>query len=134
MSSARRSLRRWPDMGRPDAGRPWTRPADVREAVRRKWPVLLASFLAGHGWEPLPVPLRGPGPGEIGALRRSLQSVTGQRDEGQPRLAQGLRPYPGGWRAAKPYLQQTTARLQDPHRALPRYPMVLHRGGWPDGS
>ena len=74
------------------------------------------------------------GPGEIGALRRSLQSVTGQRDEGQPRLGQGLRPYPGGWRAAKPYLQQTTARLQNPHHALPRYPMVLHRGGWPDGS
>jgi len=74
------------------------------------------------------------GPGEIGTLRRSLQSVTGQRDGGQPRLAQGLRPCPGGWRAAKPYLPQTTARLQDPYHALPRYPMVLHRGGWPDGS
>jgi DNA-binding MarR family transcriptional regulator len=74
------------------------------------------------------------GAGEIGALRRSLQAVTGQRDEGQPRLAQGLRPYPGGWRAAKPYLRQTTAVLRDPHGALPRYPMVLHRGGWPDGS
>jgi hypothetical protein len=24
--------------------------------------------------------------------------------------------------------------LRDPHGALPRYPMVLHRGGWPDGS
>jgi hypothetical protein len=74
------------------------------------------------------------GAGEIGALRRSLQSVTGQRDDGGPRLAQGLRPYPGGWRAARPYLRQTTAMLSDPHGALPRYPMVLHRGGWPDGS
>jgi len=74
------------------------------------------------------------GAGEIGALRRSLQAVTGQRDDGQPRLAQGLRPYPGGWRAARPYLRQTTAVLRDPHGALPRYPMVLHRGGWPDGS
>jgi len=75
------------------------------------------------------------GPGETGALRRALQSVTGQRDEeGQPRLAPGLRPYPDGWRAAKPYLRQTTALLRDPHGALPRYPMVLHRGGWPDGS
>jgi DNA-binding MarR family transcriptional regulator len=71
---------------------------------------------------------------QIGALRRSLQSVTGQRGDGQPRLAQGLRPYPGGWRAARPYLRQTTAVLSDPHGALPRYPMVLHRGGWPDGS
>jgi len=74
------------------------------------------------------------GAGEIGALRRSLQSVTGQRDAGGPRLAQGLRPYPDGWRAARPYLRQTTAVLSDPQGALPRYPMVLHRGGWPDGS
>jgi DNA-binding MarR family transcriptional regulator len=74
------------------------------------------------------------GPGEIGALRRSLESVTGQREDGRPRLSEGLRPYPGGWRAAKPYLRQTTALLRDPLGALPRYPMVLHRGGWPDGS
>ena len=74
------------------------------------------------------------GAGEIGALRRSLWSVTGQRDEGRPRLAQGLRPYPDGWRAARPYLRQTTAVLSGPHGALPHYPMVLHRGGWPDGS
>jgi DNA-binding MarR family transcriptional regulator len=74
------------------------------------------------------------GADEIGALRRSLVSVTSQRDRGQPRLAEGLRPYPDGWRAARPYLRQTTAVLSDPHGALPRYPMVLHRGGWPDGS
>ena len=24
--------------------------------------------------------------------------------------------------------------LEDPTRMLPHYPMVLHRGGWPDGS
>jgi hypothetical protein len=74
------------------------------------------------------------GAGEIGALWRSLQSVTGQRGKGGPRLAEGLRPYPDGWRAARPYLRQTTAVLSDPQGALPRYPMVLHRGGWPDGS
>ena len=28
----------------------------------------------------------------------------------------------------------TTAVLDDPDDALPHYPMVLHRGGWPDGS
>jgi len=44
------------------------------------------------------------------------------------------RPYPGGWRARNPYLRQTTAVLDDPDGALPHYPMVLHRGGWPDGS
>jgi DNA-binding MarR family transcriptional regulator len=74
------------------------------------------------------------GPGAIDGLRRSLLSVIGQRDGGRPRLAQGLRPYPGGWRASKPYLRQTTAVLGDPGAALPHYPMVLHRGGWPDGS
>jgi hypothetical protein len=24
--------------------------------------------------------------------------------------------------------------LRDPNAALPHFPMVLHRGGWPDGS
>ena len=74
------------------------------------------------------------GPGTIGALRRSLLSVIGQSDGGRPRLAQGLQPYPDGWRARRPYLRQTTAMLNDPGAALPHYPMVLHRGGWPDGS
>ena len=74
------------------------------------------------------------GPGNVGALRRSLRSVIDQCDDGQPRLAQGLRPYPDGWRARSPYLRHTNALLSDPGGALPRYPMVLHRGGWPDGS
>jgi hypothetical protein len=74
------------------------------------------------------------GPAAIDTLRRSLLSVTGQRDDGRPRLALGLRPYPDGWRARGPYLRQTTAVLNDPGAALPHYPMVRHRGGWPDGS
>ncbi len=73
-------------------------------------------------------------PGPIDALRRSLLSVIGPGDGDRPRLSLGLRPYPGGWRARKPYLRQTTAVLDDPGAALPHYPMVLHRGGWPDGS
>ena len=51
-----------------------------------------------------------------------------------PELSAGLRPYPAGWRASKPYTQQTEAVLADPRGRLPHYPMVLHRGGWPDGS
>lgn len=75
------------------------------------------------------------GTAQIGALRRALHAVVDQRDDdGQPRLAQGLRPYPDGWRAKPPFLRHTTAVLKDPATALPRYPMVLHRGGWPDGS
>jgi DNA-binding MarR family transcriptional regulator len=38
-------------------------------------------------------------------------------------LAAGLVPYPDGWRAA----------IKAP-TTLPHYPMVLHRGGFPDGS
>jgi DNA-binding MarR family transcriptional regulator len=52
-----------------------------------------------------------------------------------PSLALGLPPYPDGWRASRtPYRAQTEAVLADPVSALPRYPMVLHRGGWPDGN
>ncbi len=38
-------------------------------------------------------------------------------------LASGLEPYPDGWRAS----------VRKPG-TLPHYPMVLHRGGFPDGS
>ena len=50
------------------------------------------------------------------------------------RLALGLRPYPDGWRDRNPYRARTLAVLDDPAANLPRYPMVLHRGGYPDGS
>ena len=49
-------------------------------------------------------------------------------------LGAGLRPHPEGWRAHPPYLAQTTAVLADPRGSLPHFPMVLHRGGYPDGS
>jgi DNA-binding MarR family transcriptional regulator len=51
-----------------------------------------------------------------------------------PRLADGLEPYPDGWRARSPYLAQTRAVLADPVASLPAFPMVSHRGGYPDGS
>jgi hypothetical protein len=40
-----------------------------------------------------------------------------------PLLLQGLKPYEGTWRASLPEIH-----------TLPRFPMVLHRGGYPDGS
>ena len=44
--------------------------------------------------------------------------------DGEPApLFGGLEPYPGNWRAAV-----------SPAVILPHYPMVLHRGGYPDGS
>jgi hypothetical protein len=65
--------------------------------------------------------------GDFGRLTKAL--ITGKQ------LARGLRPYPDGWRAGRnPYRARTEAVLADPATALPRYPMVLHRGGYPDGS
>jgi methyltransferase (TIGR00027 family) len=56
----------------------------------------------------------------IGALRRPLEALAlGE----PPPLFQGLEPYPDNWRASV-----------RPPRTLPYYPMVLHRGGYPDGS
>jgi DNA-binding MarR family transcriptional regulator len=70
------------------------------------------------------------GADEIHRLRVSLQRVVEQRDA----LSRGLEPYPEGWRASKPYAERTAAMVADPSAMLPHYPMVLHRGGWPDGS
>lgn len=61
-------------------------------------------------------------------LAEVLAAVTG------PALAEGLAPYPDGWRAHPPYLAATKALLADPARALPHQPMVSHRGGFPDGA
>jgi DNA-binding MarR family transcriptional regulator len=62
------------------------------------------------------------GEDNIRALRQPLERLV---QPGAPvsRLFHGLEPHPGGWRASvrKPMI-------------LPHYPMVLHRGGYPDGS
>jgi DNA-binding MarR family transcriptional regulator len=67
---------------------------------------------------------------DIRRLRSSLQRLVDQREA----LSRGLEPYPDGWRASKPYAERTAATVEDPSAALPHHPMVLHRGGWPDGS
>jgi hypothetical protein len=74
------------------------------------------------------------GAATIDALHRTLQDIVYRREGDQSVLAQGLTPNPGGWRGRKPYLKQTLDRLADPSGNLPHYPMVLHRGGFPDGS
>jgi DNA-binding MarR family transcriptional regulator len=56
------------------------------------------------------------GDGAVTALRQALEGIS-------DRLADGLTPYPEGWR-------RTESRLS----VLPDYPMVLHRGGYPDGA
>ncbi len=62
-------------------------------------------------------------------LRKAMAGVLDQH-----RLSEGLHPYPDGWRARKRYVEQTNAVIEDPTGRLPHYPIVLHRGGWPDGS
>ena len=63
------------------------------------------------------------GRGAVRKVRESLERLVGDAaPQGSP-LFRGLVPYPDGWRA--------TVRKPE---ALPHYPMVLHRGGYPDGS
>lgn len=74
---------------------------------------------------------------EIGGLAESLHDLLtrpASAADGIPLMAAGLHPPAGGWRAQAPYLSQTRAMTRDPAGALPHHPMVLHRGGWPDGS
>jgi hypothetical protein len=58
--------------------------------------------------------------GATGALRASLQPLA---VGDPPPLFAGLQPYPDNWRASV-----------RPPVTLPYFPMVLHRGGYPDGS
>ena len=55
--------------------RSWTRPAEVRASLGKKWQsgALLAAFAAGTDWEPLGIPLRGPVAGEIAERLAEVQ-------------------------------------------------------------
>ena len=59
----------------------------------------------------------------VAALRSALEPIVGDGTRAGSPLFAGLTPPPGGWRA------QTR-----PAALLPWYPMVSHRGGYPDGS
>jgi len=54
---------------------PWTRPADVRVALHRKWQsgALLTAFAGGLDWAPWGAPVRGPVPREIGERLGEVQ-------------------------------------------------------------
>ena len=62
-------------------------------------------------------------------LTRLLAEFTARRDL----LTEAMMPPSTGWRANPPYRNGFAAALADPDR-LPWYPMVSHRGGFPDGS
>jgi hypothetical protein len=63
-------------------------------------------------------------------LRAALTALLDQTEA----LSAGFVPPPGCWRGERPYLAQTERLMANPTTALPWHPMVLHRGGWPDGS
>jgi DNA-binding MarR family transcriptional regulator len=63
------------------------------------------------------------GKDQIRNLRECLEPLVGEPTADLSPLFGGLEPYSEGWRASVPRPQ-----------ILPHYPMVLHRGGYPDGS
>jgi hypothetical protein len=112
------------------------RPTPAGGVAQQIWPALFGEI--GHDawkrWPRVHAELEATWSDRFGAdqvrhLRSGLDRVLGHPD-----LALGLRPYSGGWRASKPYLAHTEALLESPRPVLPHYPLVLHRGGWPDGS
>jgi hypothetical protein len=56
-------------------------------------------------------------------LRETLELLAIPTAAGRPPLFAGIEPYPDGWRAASRKRQY-----------LPHFPVVLHRGGFPDGA
>ena len=59
----------------------------------------------------------------VATARGALAELAGDgTPDGSP-LFSGLTPYPDGWRASV-----------RPPALLPHFPMVLHRGGFPDGA
>ncbi|HTX41836.1 MAG TPA: hypothetical protein VMD25_08420 [Acidobacteriaceae bacterium] len=59
----------------------------------------------------------------VGQLRTALEGIVFGRDGGPSPLLRGLTPHADGWRASLP-----------PLTGLPHFPMVSHRGGFPDGN
>jgi hypothetical protein len=63
------------------------------------------------------------GPDAIQTLRAPLEALVGDVTLASSPLFEALKTYRDNWRASLPKPQ-----------TLPHYPMVLHRGGYPDGS
>lgn len=62
--------------------------------------------------------------------RAPLEHILASREA----MVETLTPRPDAWRASSGYAAQTRRMLADPRSALPHFPIVTHRGGYPDGS
>jgi hypothetical protein len=73
----------------------------------------------------------------ISALRASLEALATAPDCEPPPISQGMPPISHGlppiFAGLEPYPDNWRASIRPPG-TLPWYPMVLHRGGYPDGS
>lgn len=63
------------------------------------------------------------GKGTVETLREAATTIVGDPANSNSLLLKSTEAYPDGWRAALPR-----------KHFLPHFPMVLHRGGYPDGS
>lgn len=59
---------------------------------------------------------------DLRRVRRAAEAIAGKVGPGSP-LWEGIEPYPDGWRSEIP-----------PRQVLPHFPVVSHRGGFPDGT
>jgi DNA-binding MarR family transcriptional regulator len=84
---------------------------EAQRAYRQRLDIIETRWLARFGKE------------TIRTLRDLLERLAGVPTAHLSPLVLGLEPYPDGWRAS----------VRRPN-TLPHYPMVLHRGGFPDGS
>ncbi len=100
-----------PNGGRAKIARLTEKGQEAREAYRH----LLADIEDGMGTRF--------GADTIRDLRESLERLVGEPIAELSPLFRGLAPCPDGWRGS----------VRKPN-TLPHYPMVLHRGGFPDGS
>lgn len=96
---------------------PWhvARLTEAGVAIQNSYPALLAAI--EERWQSRF------GVDEVSALRQAAETIVGDSMDPESPLMQCIAPYPDGWRASVPKPD-----------TLPHFPMVLHRGGYPDGS
>jgi hypothetical protein len=104
-------------IGKEPGKRPWqiARLTERGIVVQKRYSLLLAEI--EQRWESRF------GKQAVHRLRQATTTLVGDLPDSNSLLFQSIEPYADGWRAAGPR-----------RSVLPHFPMVLHRGGYPDGS